>query len=185
VTAAVRRDIPLERSHGDKERTMKTMLSFCGALLAALALAACGSDGGAKGGGSADGSASGAQASADAAPKSGATTIRNRHNEDLLALDDSNRRIGLVRAIRGTGNRCPRQVEPNPVYQGDYQGMALWTGRCDNNEQYAIFLAPNGDVQVRNCRDMAQLHLPACRTLPPARPSVPPRRSTLPPTPTR
>lgn len=159
---------------------MKTMLSGCGALLGALALAACGGDGSAKGGGSAD-----AQSSADAAPKGGSTTIRNRHNEQLLALNDGDRRIGLVRAIRANGNRCPRQVEPNPVYQGDYQGMALWTGRCDNNEQYAIFLAPNGDVQVRNCRDMAQLHLPACRTLPPARPVVPPRRSTLPTAPTR
>jgi hypothetical protein len=119
---------------------------------------------------------------AASAGKHGATRVRNRHHDDMMRASDENRRIGLVRAIRGTGNRCPRRVEPNPVYQGDYEGMALWTARCDNNEQYAVFIAPNGDVQVRNCRETAQLRLPACRTLPPAAPNQPPRRSTLPPT---
>jgi hypothetical protein len=57
--------------------------------------------------------------------------------------------------------------------------MALWTARCDNNEQYAIFIAPNEDVQVRNCEDMAELGLPACSPLPPATPA-PPRRPRQP-----
>lgn len=99
--------------------------------------------------------------------------IRNRPHEELLALPDNLRRIGLVRAIRETGNRCPKRVEPNPVYQGDYRGMALWTARCDNNRQYAVFIAPNEDVQVRRCEDMARLGLPACRPLPEARPDPP------------
>ena len=106
-----------------------------------------------------------------AAQKQPDVRIRNRHNEELLALPDHLRRVGLIRAIRQTGNSCPLRVEPNPVHQGEYEGMALWTARCDNNEQYAIFIAPNGDVQVRNCRDMAQLRLPACRELPPAEPT--------------
>lgn len=121
----------------------------------------------------------GAAASADA---QGPTRMRNRHQDTMMAATDENRRIGLVRAIRGTGNRCPRRVEPNPAYQGDYEGMALWTARCDNNRQYAVFIAPNGDVQVRNCEEMAQLRLPACRALPPAAPNQPARRSSLPPT---
>lgn len=127
----------------------------------ALALAGCGGESAPSNSGEA----------AAAAGKQGETRIRNRHNEDMLALGDEDRRIGLIRAIRATGNRCPRRVEPNPVNQGEYEGMALWTARCDNNEQYAVFLAPNGDVQVRNCRDMAELRLPACRELPPAAPS--------------
>ena len=96
--------------------------------------------------------------------------IRNRAHEDLLALSDELRRVALIRAIRATGNRCPRRVEPNPVHQGEYRGMALWTARCDNNRQYAIFIAANEDVQVRRCEDMGRLGLPACRELPPAEP---------------
>lgn len=98
-------------------------------------------------------------------------TIRNRPQEELLALPDDLRRVGLVRAIRDTRNRCPRRVEPNPVHQGDYRGMALWTARCDDNQQYAIFIAPSGDVEVRKCEDMERLGLPACRELPPAEPA--------------
>jgi len=96
--------------------------------------------------------------------------IRNRPHEDLLALSDELRRVALVRAIRETRNRCPRRVEPNPVHQGEYRGMAMWTARCDNNVQYAVFIAANGDVQVRSCEHMEQLDLPACRELPPAEP---------------
>ena len=151
---------------------MKSILSALFAASAVLALAGCGG-----GGGSANQAAPAAQtdtaeASADAAvSRETATRIANRPHEALLRLDDSDRRITLVRAIRATGNRCPRRVEPNPVHQGDYEGMAYWTARCDNNQQYAVFIAPNEDVQVRNCSDMAELRLPACRTLPPAAPS--------------
>jgi len=139
---------------------------------AAIALSGCGSE-------SAPPNQAAGAAPADA---DGPTRMRNRHQDTMMAASDENRRIGLVRAIRGTGNRCPRRVEPNPVYQGDYEGMALWTARCDNNRQYAVFIAPNGDVQVRNCEEMAQLRLPACRPLPPAAPNQPARRSSLPPT---
>jgi hypothetical protein len=109
----------------------------------------------------------------EAAGKSGEATkmkIRNQPHEDLLALSDELRRVTLIRAIRETGNRCPRRVEPNPVHQGEYRGMALWTARCDNNRQYAIFIAANEDVQVRRCEDMGRLGLPECRELPPAEP---------------
>jgi hypothetical protein len=139
------------------------------AFLLAVALAGCG--GSANEAAPANGQGGAAEASADAAPaKSGRTRIANRPHERMLTLNDSDRRIALIRAIRGTGNRCPRRVEPNPVHQGEYEGMAYWTARCDNNQQYAVFIAPNEDVQVRNCRDMAELRLPACRELPPAEP---------------
>jgi hypothetical protein len=96
--------------------------------------------------------------------------IRNRPHEALLALQDDLRRVALVRAIRASRLPCPRRVEPNPVYQGDYRGMALWTARCDNNIQYAVFVAANEDVQVRRCEHMERLGLPACEALPPAEP---------------
>ena len=126
------------------------------ALAALGALSACGSESAAP------------QRNAAASAETAQVRIRNKHHEDLAALPDDLRRIGLMRAIRDSGLRCPRRVEPNPVYQGDYRGMALWTARCDDNRQWAIFIAPSGDVQVRNCADMGQLDLPACRELPPA-----------------
>ena len=152
---------------------MKSILAALTGATAALAVVGCGDDTGTNGTAVAAGQGSASEAAADASPgnASGGTRIANRPHERMMAANDSDRRIGLVRAIRQTGNRCPRRVEPNPVYQGDYEGMALWTARCDNNEQYAVFIAPNEDVQVRNCRDMAQLRLPACRTLPAAEPT--------------
>jgi hypothetical protein len=110
--------------------------------------------------------------------KSGGVTISNPHNEQLKALPENLQRIALTRAIRDTGNRCPRSVESR-VEQGEYRGMAYWTARCDDNRQWAIFLAPNGDVQVRNCGDMQQLDLPPCQALPPA-PPQPERRPAQP-----
>ena len=157
---------------------MKSILTALTAACAALALAGCGSGTGANDGAAAAKQEGASEASADlaaggASARTNGTRIANRPHERMMTLNDSDRRIALVRAIRQTGNRCPRRVEPNPVYQADYEGMALWTARCDNNEQYAVFIAPNEDVQVRNCRDMAQLRLPACRTLPPAEPTRP------------
>lgn len=148
------------------------------AALALALLAGCGDDSAPTAGADrarAEGNAAGGNAAVTNAADAGGVTIRNRHHEELMALPDNLRRVGLIRAIRETGNSCPLRVEPNPVHQGEYEGMALWTARCDNNAQYAIFIAPNGDVQVRDCEDMAQLGLPACRALPPAHPA-PPRR---------
>ena len=101
--------------------------------------------------------------------------IRNKHHEDLIALPEHLRRIGLMRAIRDTGNRCPLRVESG-AHQGEHEGLALWTARCDDNRQWAIFIAPNGDLQVRNCEHMEQLGLPRCRELPPAPPQQPRER---------
>lgn len=148
------------------------------AAFALFLLAGCGDDSASSGGNRSAAAANGA-ATANASADSTEVQVRNRHQEELLALPDNLRRVGLIRAIRQTGNRCPLRVEPNPVHQGEYEGMALWTARCDNNKQYAIFIAPNGDVQVRDCEDMAELGLPACQALPPAAPTEP-RRSRAP-----
>jgi hypothetical protein len=135
---------------------MRTILASAGAALLVAALAAC-DDGGSA-------STEGAKAPAQK------MRIRNKTHEDIVALPDHLRRVALIRAIRETGNRCPKRVEPNPVHQGDYRGMALWTARCDDNRQWAIFVAPSGHFQVRNCEQMGRLDLPACRELPLAAP---------------
>ena len=41
--------------------------------------------------------------------------------------------------------------------------MAMWAARCSDSGAWAVFVAPNGDVQVRACADAGQLGLPECR----------------------
>ena len=45
----------------------------------------------------------------------------------------------------------------------------MWTARCNGATpkegpyDYAVFVGPDGDVQVRPCADLAGLKLPTCR----------------------
>ena len=59
------------------------------------------------------------------------------------------------------GKRCQR-VEATR-YQEDYRQMALWVALCNDGRHWALFIAPNGDTQVRQCTEMRQLGLPQCR----------------------
>lgn len=129
----------------------------------AMLLAACGESG-----------------SAPAAPKQeqAKAKVENEHHKRLAALPDNLQRIGLMRQIRNTGNNCPFRVESG-VYQQEYRTLAMWTARCDDNRQWAIFISTNGYVQVRNCADMEELSLPRCRELPPA-PPQPQRKAARP-----
>lgn len=97
------------------------------------------------------------------------TTIRNDYHDRMTALDELQRGAALRRAIRSSGESCDR-VEAS-AFQQDHENLKMWTARCQANE-YAVFLAANGDVQVRPCEQAAQLKLPECRQLPePAKPS--------------
>ena len=116
-----------------------------GAML--VALAGCGGSGGGS-----DGNAA-----------SNVTSIRvaNPHHERLLALDERNRRVGLLRAIRDSRNSCRSVVAG--AYQQEYEGLQMWVARCQDERQWAVFIAPSGQVQVRDCTEAQQLSLPACR----------------------
>ena len=81
--------------------------------------------------------------------------------EQLKALSDLNRGLALRRAIQDSGGRC-KKVETSG-YQQDYRNLSMWTARCSDGGDWALFIAPNGDVQVRDCKDAATLELPACR----------------------
>lgn len=86
--------------------------------------------------------------------------------EQLKALSDPNRGLALRRAIQDSGERC-KKVETSG-YQQDYRNLSMWTARCSDSGDWALFIAPNGDVQVRDCDDAASLELPACRFEEPA-----------------
>lgn len=91
------------------------------------------------------------------------TRIANPFHDQLLALSPQNQRLTLLRAIRDNGKRCGR-VEATR-HQEDYRNMALWVAQCEDGRHWGVFIAPNGDTQVRECSQMRQLELPLCRPL--------------------
>ncbi|WP_129791909.1 hypothetical protein [Sphingosinicella sp. CPCC 101087] len=90
-----------------------------------------------------------------------AIKIANPHHDQLMALNPDMQRLGVMRAIRDNGMRCQR-VEATR-YQEDYRNMALWVALCNDGRHWALFIAPNGDTQVRQCSEMRELGLPQCR----------------------
>ncbi|MDQ4088181.1 MAG: hypothetical protein M3177_09280 [Pseudomonadota bacterium] len=85
----------------------------------------------------------------------------NPHHEQLLALPGELQRLGVMRAIRDNGKRCQRVEAAR--YQQDYQNMVMWVALCNDGRHWALFIAPNGDTQVRECAHARQLRLPQCR----------------------
>ena len=106
----------------------------------------------------------------DGAPTDNTTAIRvaNPHSDQLKSLSPLNQRIGLMRAIRDSGRRC-RRVDALG-HQQHYEGMEMWVALCDDGRHWAIFIAPNADVQVRDCAEHARLGLPVCRPVAPLPP---------------
>lgn len=96
--------------------------------------------------------------------------VENPHHDQLAALSEPMQRLGIMRAIRDSGRRCTR-VEAT-AHQQDYRGMEMWVALCDDGRYWAVFIAPNGDIQTRNCQEHAQLNLPQCRPLAPAVPAA-------------
>jgi hypothetical protein len=81
--------------------------------------------------------------------------------EKLKGLSEMNRGLALRRAVQDTGGTCKKVDQSG--FQENYKNMSMWTARCSDGKDWAVFIAPNGDVQVRDCKDAATLSLPACR----------------------
>ena len=98
----------------------------------------------------------------DGTPERNVTTVvaANPLSDQLKTLSEPSRDLGLYRAIRDNGRRCKR-VE-SAAYQEQYKTMAMWTARCSDSGDWAVFIAPNGDVQVSPCKDAKTLGLPQC-----------------------
>ncbi len=80
--------------------------------------------------------------------------------EQLKALSPMNRGLALRRAVQDTNQACKRVVISG--YQEQYKNMSVWNLRCTDGE-YALFIAPSGDVQVRSCADVKALGVLECR----------------------
>ena len=91
------------------------------------------------------------------------TSIRpsSEYVDRLRSLSEDNRGLALRRAVQDSRQTCKKPETSG--YQEDYKNMSMWTIRCTDRREYALFIAPNGDVQVRPCQHLAQLKLPTCR----------------------
>ena len=99
----------------------------------------------------------------DGAPERDVTQVvaANPMSDQLKALSEPMRNLGLYRALRDNGQRCKRV--DRAAYQQQYKTMAMWTARCSDSGDWAVYIAPNGDVQVSACRHAKELGLPECR----------------------
>jgi hypothetical protein len=83
----------------------------------------------------------------------------NPYQKKLLALNETDRMLALRRAVQDDGNSC-RKIDGSR-FQQDYKGMAMWVAYCSSGA-FAVYLAPDSQVQVRPCKDSATLGLPEC-----------------------
>ncbi len=120
------------------------MRMMTGAVALALALGGCDSGGGGGGG--------------ETNVKK--MTVTSEYIDKLKALSKSNQGLALRRAVQDSQQRCKRVVQSG--YQEDYKNLSIWNLKCTDGE-YALYIAPSGDVQVRSCEHSERLGLPKCR----------------------
>jgi hypothetical protein len=99
----------------------------------------------------------------DGAPERNVTPVKavNPYSDQLKGMSELYRNLGLRRAITDNNQRCKRVDRGG--YQQQYQTMAMWAVHCTDSGDWAIYLAPNGQVQVSRCQYAKQLGLPECR----------------------
>ena len=86
--------------------------------------------------------------------------VRSEQQEGLHKLSEQYRHVALRRAIYDAGRTC-RTVTKSGYVQ-EYGNLSMWTASCDSGRSWAIFVGPDGSVQVRDCQETEQLKLPAC-----------------------
>jgi len=89
-----------------------------------------------------------------------AIVVRSEAQDRLHRLSEINRKIALRRAIYDSGGRCRTVTKAG--YVQEYGNLSMWTASCADGRSYAIFVAPDSSVQLRDCRQMEVLKLPAC-----------------------
>jgi hypothetical protein len=86
--------------------------------------------------------------------------VRGPAQDQLHKADTMTRNIGLKRAILDSNLTCNRVTRSG--YVEEYKNVSMWTANCDEKIDYAIFVGPDGSVQVRRCDEMERFGLPAC-----------------------
>lgn len=122
------------------------MIRFAAFMIPAMLLTACG------------------QSDQPAPPVQNDILVRSAAQQQLFDLNDLDRAIALKRAIADQGLRCTQVVSTGYVTR--FKDMDLWTARCGDDRQWALFIAANDSVQVRLCDDNEKIGLPACKVQP-------------------
>jgi predicted small lipoprotein YifL len=86
--------------------------------------------------------------------------VQGEAQKQIAAANELDRTIGLKRAIYDSGNVCHRMIGSR--FLVNYKNLAAWQADCDDGVSWAIFIAPEGSVQVRRCADEKELKLPEC-----------------------
>ena len=86
--------------------------------------------------------------------------VRSEQQEGLHKLSEQYRHVALRRAIYDAGRTCKTVTKSG--YVQEYGNLSMWTASCDGGKSWAIFVGPDGSVQVRDCGETEQLKLPAC-----------------------
>ena len=87
-------------------------------------------------------------------------SVRSAEQNALHKLSPMNLKIGLRRAIYDSGNACATVTDAG--YVQEYGNLSMWTASCKSGRQFAVFVGPDGTAQVRDCKTMGDLKLPAC-----------------------
>ena len=94
-------------------------------------------------------------------------SVRSAEQNALHKLSPMNQKIALRRALYDSGRACQTVTEAG--YVQEYGNLSMWTASCKSGKSYAIFVGPDGSAQVRDCREMLALKLPACTIAKPAK----------------
>jgi hypothetical protein len=87
--------------------------------------------------------------------------VRSAEQDGLHKLAQADLDIALKRAILAAGYRCQRAE--NAGFVGKYRNLDMWTARCSEGRNWAVFAGPDGTAQVRDCVDVARFGLPECK----------------------
>jgi hypothetical protein len=101
--------------------------------------------------------------------KTNSIAVRSAEQNALHELSPINQKIALRRALYDSGRTCQTVTEAG--YVQEYGNLSMWTASCNSGRSYAIFVGPDGSAQVRDCREMQTLKLPACTIAKPAEPT--------------
>ena len=101
----------------------------------------------------------------DGPPPAEQIAIANPYNDALLRASEFSRNATIRAAVARNRQPCERVLEA--AHTGRHKNLQLWTVRCvsprGGGYRYGLFLAPDGQTQVRSCQAMRTLGLPACR----------------------
>ena len=90
-----------------------------------------------------------------------AIEVRSAEQDKLHTLNALNLAIALKRAIFDLGYTC--QTVETAGFVGRYKNTDMWTARCKDGREWAIFAGPDGSAQVRDCKDLVGTEVPPCK----------------------